>query len=189
MQTVTETTRRSAGFSIVEVAIASALTVALCALTYGAITFLHSATRYGEAKLKQEADWRSVMHQLREELKFSTFEKEPATSANRWSITTVGGVQVLTFRKMIGARMTATNELDSLWSPNISVTTTPGGQVTRTENGQTRVLGSGVKALQFEALPAAEPRLFKVTITTTVRDPRSGGTRDYVETFSVRPSN
>jgi hypothetical protein len=189
MRMSTPRTQRQSGFSIVEIAIVSALMLVLCGLVYGAVTFLHSATRYGEAKLKQEADWRAVMQQLRDELRFSTFERDPSTGTPRWSITTSGGRQVLTFRKMVGARLSGTRELESLWSGPIAVTVNPQGQVVRTENGETRILGSGVKDLQFEGLPAASPRVFKVTITTTVRDPRDQSQRDYVESFSVRPSN
>ena len=177
------------GFTIVEITIVSALMLVLCGLVYGAVTFLHSATRYGEAKLKQEADWRGVMQQLRDELKFSTFERDPATGTPRWSVASVAGRQVLSFRKMVGARLSSTRELESLWSGPITVTVSPEGQVTRVENGETRILGSGVKDLRFEAVPPAAPRLFKITITTTVNDPRDRSQRDYVESFSVRPTN
>lgn len=173
------------GFTLVELLIAVVLTFVMAGLGYGAVVFLHSATSYNEAKLKQDAGFRDVLHFLREELQMASLDPDPGTGLPRWRIDTApSGKKVLVFRRIEGARVVG-NDLQTIWSPEIRIGADANGILTRTIGGRQEVLAHGIKNLDFTVEPAA----FLIALTTEVVDRRTGKAKEATETLRIRPAN
>ena len=174
-----------AGFTLVEVVITMVLTFVLAGLGYGAVVFLHSAASYNEAKLRQESSYRDVLHFLREELRMSSLDPDPATGLLRYRIETgAGGRKTLVYRRIEGARAVG-NDLRTIWSPEIRIGVDANGILSRTVAGQPEILAHNIKNLDF----AVESNAFVLAITVEVSDRRSGSSKPVTETIQIRPSN
>lgn len=174
------------GLTIIEVCVASVLLVFMTSISYGAITFLHAASGYGDAKLRQEASYREVLHRVREELRQATLDNDPRTGQPRWRIgTDAAGRPTLSFQKVAGAAMIG-NELQLAWSPPVTFGTSEAGEFWRQEQGGPRqVLARGIVSADFAVVGLS----FRMTMITRVRDRRDGSVKDYTDQINVRPAN
>lgn len=174
------------GFTMVEMAVAATLLVGVIGLTSGVIQSMQTIHKQSEADLAQTAHLWKILQELRDELRDATLENDPATNQPRWRVDVDGsGRQTLHFQKLEGARMVA-DEVQPQWSTDIAITALPDGRVVRTQDGQSRVLGSGVASIAFEATASGR---FRIVCVTEQRDPRTGRVTQRTQDLHVRPTN
>ena len=177
--------QNQSGMTIVELGIASVLVLAIIGLTHSSTIAVHSATQYSEKRLAQEASSRTVLETIKRDLRDATVEKDPKTNLYRYSISTNKWLkQQLDFQKLEGADIVGT-EVEPVWSSSITLTVNDKNQVVRTQDGNTRILGVGVKDIFFETTLSGK---FKVTAVTS-RPDRKGKTMDVHEVMYVKPKN
>lgn len=173
------------GLTIVELLVSTVLTFVLAGLGYGAVVFLHSSTSFNEAKLHQEATYRDTLHWLREELRMASLDPDPATGLLRYRIEDVPGAgKALVYKKIEGARIVG-HDLQTVWSPEIRISSDAQGVLRRFVGDQATIVTRGIKHLDFLVASGA----FVVSVTTVIRDPRTGMSTDVVESVRIRPSN
>lgn len=173
------------GMTIVEMVMATALVFVIVIVTHSSIFTIHTVNEHGEATLEQQSTYRDVLSNIQEELALSTLEKDPVTNSSRYSITPdANGNQILRFQKLAGVEMVG-DELQAVWSSDITISLDQQQRVIRTEQGQSRVLGSGIAKIQF----ATEGSGFSVQCVTPLRDPRTGDSVDITHKINVTPTN
>ena len=137
--------RREAGFTILEVAVVSALLVGVVSLTFGAISAVTSYNEYGKSKLQDRRGPRATLALLRAEFSQSTLERDPRTNVPRFTVTVDGaGNSVVDYQVLLGARL-ASDEVEATWSGTrqVSLDAKTGRLILRRDDGSQSIIGTG----------------------------------------------
>lgn len=177
---------RQAGLSAVETTISLAILVAIVVLAGGAVTSITNIQRQSQTRLQAERTARDLLNRLRTELQASTQDKDPLNDLYRFeSLVDAQGRSVIRFQMMNGSHMEGT-ELVPDWSGWVEYRVGLDHVVTRTLDGETMTVASGVDRLALAAMASGR---FEVTCTVTYRDPHLGTTVTRTEREFVKPLN
>lgn len=177
---------RECGATIAETMIALAVLVAILVLVGGAAVSITGMQRQSQARLKAQSSSRMLLGRLRDELLTCTAEKDPATDLFRFEAFTDGnGKTALRFQVLEGGRMDG-GELAPVWSGWIEYHVGQDGVVTRTQDGRSSTVATGIDAIDLALTPAQR---FQVSCTTIYNDPGTGQPVRNVETEVVAPLN
>lgn len=174
------------GLSAIETMISLVVLVAIIVLAGGAATSITSLQRQSQSRLQAERTARTLLGKLREELLACTQEKDPLNDLNRYeSRTDAEGRSILRFQVMTGSHMEG-GELVPDWSSWIEYRVESNGVVTRTADGATMTVATGVDRLQLSALPSGR---FEILCVTTHADTATGRTITRTDRERVMPLN
>jgi hypothetical protein len=137
--------------TLVEVAISSALLVAVLLVAVSTTQTMNQMIRTGEAESSTIDRVREVLYQIKQDLAASSLVPDAVSGVLRVQIEAApNGGQRLRLRRVDGATLTA-GSLVTVWSPWITWEMDATGAVWRTLDGETpRVVARGIASLAFQ---------------------------------------
>jgi Tfp pilus assembly protein PilV len=177
---------REAGMTLVETVVSLVVLVAVMVLVGGAAVSITGLQRQSQVRLKAQSSSRTLLSRLRDELVTSTCDKDPATDLFRYETFVDGsGKRALRFQSLVGTRMEA-NELVATWSSWIEYHVGTDGVVTRTQDGRSSTVATGIDAIDLTVTAAQR---FQISCVTIYRDPGSGDAVRHTDTLVIAPLN
>ncbi len=142
---------RESGMTLVEVAISSALLVAVLLVAVTTTQTMSQMIRTGEAESGTIDRVREVLYQVKQDIAASSLVPDPVSGVARVQIeTATHGGQRVRLRRVDGATLAA-GSLATVWSPWITWEMDAAGSVWRTLDGETpRLIARGMNSLAFQ---------------------------------------